>query len=456
MAADNASGQSLFEQKLEAQKIRATNIKNPIILVTILFSILVFFLPRDRLFIPFIVAACFIPTDQRIILYGLDFTVLRILIIVAMARIFFYKKRKPTMWCRFDFIIIWWALSSSVVYIMLWGTLAAVTRKCGNLLDVLGIYWLFRYNIRSWDDIFLALKTLAVCSVVMTFFVIPEWATGKNPFSILGRVTTPIRGGKFRCQASFPHPIIMGLYWTALFPLFIGMAKIIKRDKVLYVLAAVGCVVSIMASNSSTTIGGLLIVSILLFSYGWRYKVKLGVVITFATLIALHLIMNIRSGMPIWHLLARLNITGKSVAWHRFNLFDQFVRRFDEWWLLGMKSTAHWDPWGRLSDVTNQYVFEGVRGGLLGLVLFLTVLANTFWCLVRHFQTSNIASKEQLLAWYIWVSFMGYLAAFFAVSYFGQISVLWYFQLAITGFIYRKQLSTGINSSNQVKNHNEK
>ena len=100
------------------------------------------------------------------------------------------------MWCRFDFIIIWWALSSSVVYIMLWGTLAAVTRKCGNLLDVLGIYWLFRYNIRSWDDIFLALKTLAVCSVVMTFFVIPEWATGKNPFSILGRVTIPIRGGK--------------------------------------------------------------------------------------------------------------------------------------------------------------------------------------------------------------------------------------------------------------------
>ena len=452
--------QSLTEKKLAATKIHATNIKDPVMLVIILFSILVFFLPRERLFIPFIVAASFIPADQRIILVGLDFTVLRILIIIGAMRVFFYKKRKPTKWCKFDFLIIAWAMYSAFIYIMQWGDMRAVIYRSGVLLDAIGLYWLFRYNIRSWDDVFLALKTFAICAVIMSFFVIQEWTTGYNLFSVLGRVSTQIRGGRFRCQASFPHPIIMGLYWAVLFPLFMGMTRIVKHNKTLYKLAAAACIISIAASNSSTPIVGLFVVCMLLFLYRWRYKVKFGLKLTFAMLIILHLIKRIKSGKPLWHLMLNLDFTGKSYAWHRYNLLDQFIKRFDEWWLLGTRSTAHWTPWGHLADVTNQYVGEGVNSGLLGLVLFLAVLMSAFWCLVRYFQNSSMASETRLFAWYMWISLIGHIAAFFAVSYFGQITMLWYLQLAIIGFIYEKQLLTKINSLDQAKiiakNNNKK
>jgi hypothetical protein len=59
------------------------------------------------------------------------------------------------------------------------------------------------------------------------------------------------------------------------------------------------------------------------------------------------------------------------------------VAHFNEWWLLGTDYTAHWMPTGLdinpdSADITNQFIAEGVQGGLLTMALFIVLLVQAF------------------------------------------------------------------------------
>ena len=141
---------------------------------------------------------------------------------------------------------------------------------------------------------------------------------------------------------------------------------------------------------------------------------------------------------PVWHLIARLDVVGGSTGWHRYYLLDQAQKHFGEWVLLGTRSTAHW---GRnLSDITNQYLLQGVYGGLVTLVLYVVLLV---WAVktVGGFSLRRIPISQQWLAWGICVSIIGHCISFFGVSYFGQIEMLLYLTFAIVGIIYELGLA---------------
>src|SRR5690606_35641170 len=74
---------------------------------------------------------------------------------------------------------------------------------------------------------------------------------------------------------------------------------------------------------------------------------------------------------------SRIDIVGGSTGWHRYNLFDQWIRNFDNWFLMGTSSTATWSA-RPVSDITNQYVLEAMRGGLFTLVMFIGFISATF------------------------------------------------------------------------------
>ena len=142
------------------------------------------------------------------------------------------------------------------------------------------------------------------------------------------------------------------------------------------------------------------------------------------TLTLLHLIMK----NPVWHLIARIDFVGGSTGWHRFNLFDQFLRRFGEWWLIGTQSTAHWGE--GLEDVTNQFVLEGATGGLLTLCIFVAIVVLAFREVGLLRQGVQESRWREALAWSFGVALFVHVTAFFAVSYFAQIIVIWYLLLA--------------------------
>ena len=125
------------------------------------------------------------------------------------------------------------ARAGAVIYCLQWLSSTALINRCGFLFDVLGMYWLFRQNVRSWEDIKRLGFFFALCSFFLAVMVGLEWSTGRNPFVVLGKVVTKVRDGRYRCQASFPHAIMLGLFWATLVPLFLGVAKV-KKNKWFY------------------------------------------------------------------------------------------------------------------------------------------------------------------------------------------------------------------------------
>ena len=398
------------------------------IVITVFLGILTFVVPRKYFLLPFILAACFVPADQRVIIFDLDFTPLRMLILSGFFRTILWGERLTFKWNRFDKLVLAWAICGAVIYLIQWADMRALIYKCGVLFDVIGLYWLFRININSWDDIKSVSKIFAICSLVLAVLVGLEWATGQNPFTVLGRVETEVRKGRYRCQASFPHSIMLGLFWATLAPLFIGFARQDKSKLLLW--SAVGASIFIVAATaSSTPVLTLLIVLILLCGYRWRRYTACAGWGLFASLVALHIVMQ----APVWHLISRIGVVGGSTGWHRFYLIDQAINHFGEWLFLGCRSTAHW---GRgLSDITNHYIREGVNGGFVTLALLLVMLYMALRTLLR-LSLPNQKHKQQFLAWCLFVAVLGHCVAFFGVSYFGQITMLWYMTLAMVSFLY--------------------
>jgi hypothetical protein len=143
-------------------------------------------------------------------------------------------------------------------------------------------------------------------------------------------------------------------------------------------------------------------------------------------------LLHIAMTMPVWHLLTRIDLTRGSNGWYRYKLIDDFITHFNEWWLVGTKSTSHWWQWGT-NDVTNQYVLEGVTGGLLTLILFLVTIAWAFRGVGKFENQIGRSTARRVMAWSLGVSLFVHCVIFIGVSYFGQSMLLWYLTLAMIG-----------------------
>jgi len=143
-------------------------------------------------------------------------------------------------------------------------------------------------------------------------------------------------------------------------------------------------------------------------------------------LIGLQLAMN----APFWALIIRVSVVGGSTGYHRYALIDATVRNFSEWFLVGVRSTGHWG-WG-LRDVTNMYVRVAVDGGLIGLVLFVSIIILSFRSLWRLLWSIENDKPQQIFLWVIAASLFTHTVSFYGVSYFsGQIICFWYMTVAM-------------------------
>jgi hypothetical protein len=269
----------------------------------------------------------------------------------------------------------------------------------------------------------------------MVPFVLFERATGNNPFLVLGRISregmvTMTREGRFRCQGPFPHPIMFGLFWATLVPVFLGLSKT-SRQKNLYWFATGASIIIIMLTVSSTPILTLIITLGLFSLFRYRHygrKVAWGLC---GLTVALHIVMN----APVWHLISRIRFIGGSTGWHRYHLINEAINHIREWALIGCRGTAHWGM--GLRDVTNQYIAVGIKGGLVTLTLFVALLIMAVRTVGRY-SLSPISKKQQWFAWGICVSVLGHCVSFMGVSYFGQIQMLLYLTFAVVGLIYEQ------------------
>lgn len=398
------------------------------IIITVLLGFLSIILPRKLFLLPYVIAACFIPADQRIIIMGVDFTVLRILVVCGVFRLFVRNELRFVKKSGYDVLLLSWTILGVFVFVVQWGNTQALINRSGVLFDILGLYWIFRQTIGSWKEIYRVMKMFAVCGIILTGFVAFERMTKTNPFDYLGDVVTGFHRGRYRCRGPYPHSIILGLFWITLCPLFYAFLKYDKK-KMLWVGAIAASLAMMIMSASSTPIMTFFAVIVFWFLYKYRIYGKHILMSICGMAVILHFIR----GKPVWHLISRIDIFGGSTGWHRYHLINEAINRFGEWCLLGTQSTEHWG-YG-LGDVTNQYVLEGVRGGFATVVLFVALLV---WSvrISGKYSMQRIPLAVKLAAWSICVMTLGHCVSFIAVSYFGQIKMLLYMNFAIIGFMY--------------------
>jgi len=412
-----------------------TEIHPGALLALCLAVLLLFVLPRRYAFIPLLAAAVFIPPQQVVIVFSLHLTLTRILIGCAWLRLLWtrFVQQGPALplWQSLDTVMVACYTTGIVTFFLLWGEGGAIVNRLGLLYNALGIYFFMRYILRDARDLDRLAKTLAWVMVVIATFMLVEQSTGRNLFSVFGGVTefTEIRDGKLRSQGPFAHPLTAGAVGATLFPLMIGLwwqgRKTRRKNKTVALLGAVAAGVMAVTSMTSTSLVVLAAGIFALCMWPLRRFLPWFRWGTVAALIALHMVMK----APVWALIARIDLTGSSSSYHRYQLVDQFIRRFGEWWLVGTRNTVNWgwDMW----DTINSYVAAGTDGGLIGFVLFVAILVVAFRRLGIARTAWAVEPEHERRLWVLGTVLFAHAVAFFGIGYFDQSSFLWYAELAM-------------------------
>jgi hypothetical protein len=392
----------------------------------LLMGLLMLVLPRRYALFPVIAMVCYMTMGQRLIVFGLNFTLIRVLLLFAFVRVVARGEMQIGGFGAIDRIVVWWVLSSVLTYSLLWKTGEAFVNRLGLAYDALGLYFIFRMLVRDLDDMRRATHQFAWLVIPLAVCMLIEKATGRNPFVAFGGLPpeTLVREGVLRCQGPFAHPILAGAFAGALLPLFAGLWQ--QKSRLLALLGILSaCSIAATAGSSGPLMAAAVgVIGMCLWplrrhmrNVRWALGLSL-------------LVLHVAMAAPIWFLLARVSIFDGSTGYHRAILIDHAVRNLSEWWLFGTRSTAHWGYY--MFDVTNQYVLIGVQGGLITLILFLAIMVRCFGAVGRTMRNWTEKNPEaEKFAWALGASLLVHAINYISVPYFDQNIVNWYLLLAM-------------------------
>jgi hypothetical protein len=398
---------------------------------SLLMGILVVVLPRRYALMPVFVLVCYMTMGMRIMVAGLNFTMLRILLLFAWSRLVLKGELQPLKLNAIDRVLIAYVVSGIITYTILWQTTDALKWRLGAAYDDLGFYFFFRFLVRKKEDALRCLKMFSIVILPLAGCMLEEKITGRNMFAVFGGVPalTFVRDGALRCEGPFAHPILAGTFGATLMPLFVGLWQYRRRQRFLTALAiAATAVITVTCASSGPVLSYLAGIGALCLwplRHSMR-KIRWAVVVA---LIALQAVMK----APVWYLLARIDVFSGSTGYHRAFLIDRAFVNFWGWWLVGTKSTWDWaSKDDHLFDVTNQYILNGANGGLITMILFIAIIVLCFKAIGRTVRTDDThnSTREARLLWAFGAALFTHAITFISVSYFDQNFVNWYMLLA--------------------------
>ena len=407
----------------------------PNALLGIIFGVLALTLPRHRAFGAVLAAGTCTTYGDALDLGGLSFYSIRIVIVFTLIRVIARSELNGVRFHAFDALLAAWLIAACLLYVALDGSYVNFTERLGYLGDVGGLYVIVRALVRNADDLADTIVILALLLIPLAVLMGFERVTGRNLFSVLGGVDewSQVRNGTVRCQGPFTHSILAGTFGAAAFPLMVGLSAFRPRSRALAVLAALSAAFIVFASGSSGPFSALVVSSIGLGMWWIRTQMRvvrwamLGGVIMFA------MVMK----APVWFLIDRLSDLIGGDGWYRSKLIDSAVKHFSEWWLIGTGYTAHWMETGIPSspysaDIVNEFVNQGIRGGLLCLVLFIAVLSRSFAAMGTAAKATSTPLGQRYFFWTVGCSLAAHVASFFSVTYFDQTISAYYLVIGST------------------------
>lgn len=411
--------------------------------VLTLLVLVVFLAPRRWALLGMMAGVLYLTQGQAIDVLGLHLYPVRILELAGFIRVMARREFSFSRMNGIDKALILAYGYTAIVFLlrtaMGGGTSSDIGQvstmdKVGILVDAGLCYFAFRGLVGTVGEFVWFLRSFVVLLVPYVVLLSIERLTGQNPFAIVGGLAqTWVGGDRIRCFGSFRHPSLLGTFGASLLPLYIGLA--FSKNNRFPALAGIGlCLAIVFLSNSGgpASVAAVGVVAWLL----WPLRKKMFVVrrAIFGALILLALFMK----APLWYLPDKMSLIVGGDGWHRSFLMNQAFTNIHKWWLAGMPldQTREWFPYLVMGavDVTNFYLALGIDAGVLAIVLFVLLLVRAFRSLgqaqaaVRR--SSRRAGETELVLWGLGAALAGHAFNFFAITYFDQIYVVWFMQLA--------------------------
>jgi hypothetical protein len=406
---------------------------------TLFLALLTIILPRRLAFLPILISVCFLTYGQVSVVMGFNFTILRVLVFVGWVRILIRREIRKINVNEIDNAIIYWLIFCLIANTIREQTSIALVNRLGFIYNGFGLYFFFRMLIMDISDIERVIKVLVLLSVPLSLALLIEKMTFMNVFSILGGVPefAWVRDETVRAQGPFGHAILAGTFGAVLMPLSISLRYGINVHKKYGLTGMLTATIIMLCAASGVPIFSYFcgVVGMML----WRFRAKMRVIrwSILLLIIFLHMIMK----APVWYLLSRASDVTGGTGWHRAYLIDQAIAYFEEWWLLGTGYTRHWMPYGLAadpnhSDITNQFILQGIDGGVLSMLLFISIIV---FCFKRvgnadkHMEDHFVDKK--MVTWSLGASLLVMVVSFFGVAYYDQMIVVCYLLCAMIACI---------------------
>jgi hypothetical protein len=404
---------------------------SPVVLIAMLVAIvLIFVLRRKYVIAPLLIAIFLVPQGQQLYVGGVHFFVSRLLVLAALIRAVISKEpRQNSMyaggWNHIDTAFLCYVSIVAAATTMQFLSVPALINQLGYLWDNILGYLALRSLIRNDEDTILAVKCCALLIMIFSVTMVIEQVKQFNVFGLLGGVPIKpeFRNDRFRCQASFQHPLTAGAFAGTAIPLLVLLWK--RRDTRYLGAAAIvaATVITVMTQTSTSLIteaAGFFAIAL----WPLRKKMRLVRQCLVGATIALAFVMK----APVWFIIAHIDLTGSSSSYQRAELINVFVNHFSSWWLIGTKDAASWgwDMW----DTQNMFVSVGEAGGLAALIFFILMISRSF----GRLGTARRRAKSKQQEWQIWLlgsALFAHMTAFFGVNYFDQVRVAWFAMLAM-------------------------
>lgn len=387
---------------------------------------------------------------QQIEVFGLNLYAMRFLNLAGFIRVMTRREFSFYQLTGIDRALLWLYGYTTVVFLL--RSTEGQAYQIGLAVDAFLTYFTFRGLVLNMEDYRYFMRDLVVLLTPYVLLVLIESATGQNPFALMGSATGGsnwMRDGHPRCFGSFRQPDTLGMFAASFLPLYISLVCIARERKSAFVGICL-CLALVAAANSGGPAAGAAVG--LLGWLFWRVRTKMCKMrwAIVAIIVALAVVMK----APIWYLLARASSITGGDGWHRSYLIDRAVHYLGEWWLAGMliKDTKDWMPYDLVTtggaDITNQYLAFGIAAGLGAIFLFILLLKRAFSGLGLAMSAIRSASVDtygaELLLWGLGVMLTVHVVNWFGISYFDQMYVVWFMQLAAISSLSQVYLARAV------------
>jgi len=411
--------------------------------IALFLSVLVIALRPKYAIVAYIVGLLWYPSYLAMSIGTIDILVGRFVVAVLLLRCLFDDRiRTKFKWCRLDTLVS----LSMVVYVVAYlitqvNPLAGtIEGRGGFLMDTWCAYLAARFIVTDRTTLISIIKCISIALVPLAILGVIESVFGWQPYASLrrfspwftgGGVVSQGRFGFARAVGPFGHAILFGGGFAMFLPL-IYYLRYEKKDWRNYAYIFSG--IAMLGALSSMSSGPWVMVIVVIFCLVMEKRKQLAKPL-FMFLIFSCIMVGIGSNRPFYHVIVSWTNPLGGAGFHRAILIDVAIEKFDEWWLIGYGDK---DPgWGAYfgmgtTDVTNEYILNGVKYGILGIIALCAVLAKAFRDLIFTYRRMRDPAMKSL-CWAFGSLLFSVAVAWMSVSFFGQLMTLVYCSLGMIG-----------------------